>query len=301
MKPESNYGIVLLVMNTLPVAEEPADPASQEGQERIATELEEVLINHWDEMAVHDTAIPLLLVSTPGFEPVLKTALGSTIAQKFPTGLIKTIQIPYISQSGEMRAEQMLPFLNLRQEFTRWLGTHAIQMLMIKPFTNHGATIDRKIFMHFGSEQPPEKKGLFSSAPKGDFRPVTMEVVPFDGLDGPIVGLYKTANESRPALLPSAAWKSQNFQPQTNDMRATGTLYFNIMMTRFCLRNAPNDIRNDYAKFTSDILVQLASSDWTNQSAIFETALKDLAFYLKFRPLNCHQERGARGYRTNLF
>lgn len=298
MKPPSNYALILLLLNALPPAEDPADPASAEGAQRMAAELEESLIEHWDEMATHQTTIPLLLLSFPGFEPLVSAAVETAVARKFPPELIEVIRVPALNRAAVVRPADLLPLAKVRQDVARWLSKHAVQMVMVRPFTNHGASLDRRILQHFGAEQPPARKGLFAPQPKGDFRPLILEAVPFDGLQGPITGVFKTKTETRPALSTSAEWQAQNYRPQPADWRATGTLYFNLPMARFCLAGSQKGGLNAFEQWSLDPLLKAAQASWQAQPALFETAMQSLASILKYRQLECAPERGARGYRS---
>ena len=142
-------------------------------------------------------------------------------------------------------------------------------MVMVKPFSNHGASVDRRILQHFGAEQPPVRKVFFAPQPKGDFRPVILETVPFDGMQGPITGVFKTKTETRPALLPSAAWDTQGYRPQPADWRATGTLYFNLPMTRFCLEGSKKGGLNQLEQWLLEPLLRTALRSFAKFAAIF--------------------------------
>ncbi len=96
VRAESRFGLVLLVCNTLPQAEDPPDPTTEEGAERIANELVEALIEHWDDMIGHKTMVPLLLVSAPPFEGAVSRALAHPIGRKFPDELLRRISIPRV-------------------------------------------------------------------------------------------------------------------------------------------------------------------------------------------------------------
>lgn len=298
MKSESNLGLVLLVFNAIPAAEDPLDPTSPKGLRRMSAELEEALIEHWDDMVVHDTTIPLLLVSFPGFGQVVSTSLSAPIAQKYPSGLLHHIEIPQVDMTDVSQLEQLLSLVTVREKIVEWLDTHTFKLVMVKPFSNYGAVMERRILEHFANEQPPTGKGSSSTS---DLRPVAIEAIPFDGKDGPILGLYKSGNESRPALMPSTSWQAQKYRPQAGDHRATGTFYFNLPMTSYCLQDSHQDGLTDLDQWSTGPLLRVSESDWRGQPAIFEDALSDLARLLRIRPVMCDRERGERGYRSSLF
>ncbi len=286
-RPESKFGLALLAVNTIPTGEGSFDPHSPESQRRMAVELEETLVEHWDDIAQHKTSIPVLLVVFPGFETVVDSVIALSIAKGFPAGLLQVLQIPAVHSADASN--------KVWRVFADWLRAHPIELMMVKPFSNHGAVMDWRVLEHFHAIKPPTPKGLFSRQGNEDIRPVILETVPFDGLDGPITGLYKIGNESRPALLPSSDWRRQNYKPQAADMRATGTMYFNLPLIRYTLsRNKGNPLDS----FFKQALQFFAGGDLREQPHLYENTLRDLAVILKIGILNCERERGSRGYRN---
>jgi hypothetical protein len=301
MKPESNFGLVLLVLNVLPSTEDSATPNSPEGRQRMIAELQESLIDHWDENVIHKTIIPVLLVSFPGFESIVTSVLDSAIAKRYPQGSIEILHIPSLHNNANLQPDLLLPLLDIYQGIKKWIEAHSFQLVMVKPFSNYAAKLERPILEHFSAEKPSVHTGITSSTVKEDLRPLIVEGVPFDGLNGPILGLYETKSESRPALMPSADWRAQNYKPQTADTRATGTLYFNLPLTSFCLQGTSRDGLNALEELSTQLLLMFAGGSWQDQPTIFEAALRDLAMVLRIRLLNCEPERGKRGYRTTSF
>ncbi len=169
---------------------------------------------------------------------------------------------------------------------------------MVKPLTNYGATLERGVLQTLAQEsQRPQGKFRKAKPPAQDIRPLTGEIVPFDGRDGPILGLFKSGDVERPAIMPTAEWRAQSYRPQAADYRATGTIYIHLPLTRFCLQGTSEHGLTSLDEWSIGPLTKIASSPWQDQVIVFESALRDLIAVLKMRPLDCTAERGMRGLR----
>jgi hypothetical protein len=149
---------------------------------------------------------------------------------------------------------------------------------MVKSVNNKGASLDRRIL----------------AAAAKDERPITFEVIEFDGRDGPITGVHEGNDGPRVAVMSTRVWKSQGYTPQKGDERATGTLYFNTQA--LCERfNTPlNSQLSPLDEWSMRPLMSAATCPLDDQIDVFEDALSDLLSLLLARPLLCPRERGAR-------
>jgi hypothetical protein len=290
------------VLNTLPQSENPPNPTTETGAGRIAEELVESLIVHWDDMIGHDSTIPLLLISAPQFEDAVSRALAHPIAGKYPETLLHRIDVPRVERSIAHSPASMLPVAAVRTQVLAWLVEHTFDLLMAKPVANYGAKLERPVLQVLARGSPlPRPRLSKARSDTQDIRPLAAEVVPFDGKDGPILGLYKSGGDWRPTVLPAAGWRAQKYRPQAADERATGTIYLKLPLTRFCLEGASKRGLTSLGQWSMRPLREIASSSWQDQTSIFENALRDLMGVLKTRPLRCPPERGLRGYRQSTF
>gem|GEM_PF-5667470 len=284
MKDKSTVGLILLIINTLPLDENPPNPTILEGTKQIEEVLVESLIDHWDYMVLHDVTIPLLLVSSCHFDDAVARALGHPVSKKYREDLLKWLKIP-ISNSTET---EDMPFLfsigELRRQFLDWIGGHALEVVMVKPFMNVGAKLNRKFSL--------------SATRSGDqdSRPLALEVVPFDGKGGPILGLFTGVGGPRPVVMPTADWRRDKYCPQARDFRATGTVYVDLPSIRLEAQGRSEDGLSPIVQWSMKPLLSIAESSWHHESVVFEEALRDLLLLLKARPIICPPERGLRGF-----
>jgi tetratricopeptide (TPR) repeat protein len=305
VRAESRFGLVLIVCNTLPQVEDPPDPTTKEGAERIANELVEALIEHWDDMIEYKTTVPLLLVSAPRFEGAVSQALAHPIGRRFPDKLLRRINIPCVEPAAlpdpaAPDPAALLPLHAVRTQFLAWLAEHRLDVLMVKPLTNYGATLDRSVLQALAQESPRPPGKFWKAKPSAqDIRPLTGEIVSFDGRDGPITGVAKSGNVERLGIITTARWHAQSYRPQAADYRVTGTVYLNLLQTRFFLQHTSELGLTLLDKWSMGPLTEIASSPWQDQVIVFENALHDLIAVLKMRPLRCPAERGMRGLRQS--
>ena len=282
MKAEAEAGLVLLVCNALPPEEDPADPGTKPGMTSVVATLEEALIEQWDEMISRDTSLPVLLVSFPGYSEAVEFLFARPIARQYGADLLKHLSVP----------TDLIGVMLFRREFLAWIHAHGPDMLMIKPFTSFGAKLDRSTIRglaELGSGEQAEP----------DPRPLTVEVVKYDGAPGPLLGITKKGGDPRPALMPSSDWRAQGYTPGTEDQVATGVLYLDLRIT---LREVVEEARTRPGltvldRWSMQPLMEMSSAGFADQPAIIERALATLLETLRARPLYCPPERAVRGLR----
>jgi hypothetical protein len=148
----------------------------------------------------------------------VELAKKNHIIQRYPEHLLQFLSIPFLgADAGPLSLLQLLP---VRQQFIDWLESHNPDVLMVKPVTAAGAKIDRHI-LSFVERQDHNAE---------DPRSFYVEVIPFDGKDGPILGLYTGGSEPHTIVLPAEACREQNYFPQPGDKRATGVAYSNLAL-----------------------------------------------------------------------
>jgi hypothetical protein len=300
MKEEPTFGLILLVLNALPERENPPDPTTEEGVQRIAEELVESLIDHWDAMVADNSKIPLLLVSSSCFEVAVSCALGHPVAKKYTAGRLHWIKVPHINFAETKEASSLLPLVAVRNHFLGWMAMHALDVVMVKPFTNFGARLDRRILQYLSQEKPSPLRGSPTDTDQAsDLCPLSLEIVPFDGKEGPLLGLCSGDRNSRPAVMPSVEWKRQDYHPQARDERATGTVYLHLPLLRLCIKSSSSDGLTPLDHWSMKPLRRIVESSWQNELEVFEEALRDLVLLLRTRPVNCPAERGLRGLRRS--
>lgn len=297
MKKEAVFGLILLVFGSLPENENPPNPTTAEGIQMISTALVESLNDHWMSMISGEGTIPVLLLSCPEFDEAVSGALVHPTAKKYREGLLHWIKIPKLDDAQTEELEALLALVQVRRQILKWLAEHMLEVVQVQPITNWGAKVDHKILQYCAQEQLPHLTRAKHHVQ--DIRPLIIEVVPFDGKEGPILGLYKGDGDPRPALMPTAEWYAQNYHPQVQDLRATGTIYFNVPLTRFFLKDSLNDELTPLDHWSMKPLIAVAKSAWQDQLGIFESALSELVILLRTRPIDCPPERGLREFRKS--
>lgn len=253
-------------------------------------------------MAAHDSTIPLLLISAPQFEGAVSRALAHPIARRYPDALLCRIDIPRVERPTAQNPAAMLDLIAVRRQILACLAAHTFDVLMVKPVANYGAKLERPALEGLAQESPPPRTWLSRARPQTqDIYPLTIEIVPFDGNEGPILCLYESGGDWRPAVLPAEQWQGQDYRPQAADERATGTIYLNLPLTRFCLQNTSKRGLTPLDEWSIRPLSGVASSFWQDQMTIFENGLNDLMAVLKTRLWRCPPDRGLRGYRQHTF
>jgi hypothetical protein len=127
---------------------------------------------------------------------------------------------------------------------------------------------------------------------------MAMEVVPFDEVDGPLMGLYTGDQDPRPCVMPTADWRKQKYSPQPGDQRATGVLYVNVAGIRHWLASHPGTVLTPLDEWSAEPLMSVATKSTEEQLGVFESALSKLVLLVKTRPISCPAERGERGFGT---
>jgi tetratricopeptide (TPR) repeat protein len=303
-------GIVLLVFNSLPSHESSPDPTTGEGAQALTQEISDNLIEIWDDSVAHGNSFPVLVISCPGYESAMARALEEGIANRYPAGLLTSSNIPAISKGSASPAE-LIPLLSVKKQFLNWIQDHNLEVVMVKPIMNSGATFDQH-FLGFvrkswqgGANGPSEARPKGSNNADVDCRPLAIEVVPFDQRDGPILGLHTGDGDPRPCVLPTFQWRQQKYSPESSDLRATGVVYVNLSAIRWWSRKRAG-IRwwsrvlagaglSPLEEWSTRPLVSMATAPWEGQSQVFELALSELTLLIWSRSINCPAERGIRG------
>ena len=304
IKRESGFGMVLLVFNSLSPAENPPDPTTTDGAHIVAQGIRDTLIEIWDNSFAHRSSIPVLVLSCPSYETAVSLAQDIQIAKRFPDNLLTWLRIPSVATKFKSPAA-LLSLLPVRKQFLDWLHNHNFDVLMIKPVTESGATIDRRLLefvrqsFQNGFKNPSARLASHTDEPNQDSRPIVIEVVPFDKLDGPILGLYTLDQDPRPCVMPASDWQRQKYSPQADDQRATGVFYLNLAGICHWLDKHPKMGLTPLDEWSTSPLMSMATKSREEQHRVFESALSDLMLLVKTRPMNCPPERGVRGCVTN--
>ena len=293
-------GIVLVVFNSLPSTENSPDPTTSEGAQTVAQEITDTLIEIWDNSIAHGSSFPVLVLSCPGYESAMALALEEEISKRYPAGLLTSLKIPAISKSSASPAA-LIPLLSVKKQFLNWIQEHNLEVIMVKPIMNSGATVDQHFLGFVRKSWQEVANGSSEAMPKGssnpslDCRPLAIEVVPFDQLDGPILGLYTGDRDPRPWILPAFQWRQQKYSPQSGDERATGVVYANLSAIRWWLRKHAGIGVTPLEEWSTGPLMSMATVLWEEQCQVFELALSELTLLIKSRPIDCPAERGIRG------
>jgi hypothetical protein len=304
VKSESGFGVVLLVFNALPLTEYPPDPTTPEGATVVAKGIRDTLIGVWDDSLAHGSFIPILVISCPGYEHARYLVSKEEIIERFPEELLTWLEIPVVS--GDCKSQTAwMPLYSIEQKFLGWLQEHKLDVLMVKPITASGATLDRRLLelvrrsFRGRSQSHPEISSKNSGNAKQDLRPIAIEIVPFDQLDGPLLGLYTGDNNPRPSVMPASNWRQQKYTPQAADLRATGVFYMHLEAIRQWLASCPASGLTPLEEWSMRPLMSMATGSLQDQLRVFESALSELVLLVKTRPVNCPAERGARGFHLN--
>jgi hypothetical protein len=127
---------------------------------------------------------------------------------------------------------------------------------------------------------------------------MAIEVVPFDHIDGPLLGLYTGDHDPRPCLMPAFECQQQKYSPQARDERATGVVYVNLSAIRLGLSIHSETSLTPLDEWSMRPLVSMASKPREEQLRAFESALSELVLLVKTTPISCPAERGVRGFLT---
>jgi hypothetical protein len=319
---------VLIVFNSLPPNENHTDPATLEGTKVVAHGIRDTLTEIWDDALTRRTSLPVLVISCPGFEAAASLASETSIAKRFSESLLTWIRIPAVAASLES-PEALISLMPVRQTFVAWLAKHKFDVLAVKPITASGATLDWPLLefvrqrcqddpnalspnkvdskprgsflktLGLGLGNSKEQRATPSNQPDQDLRPMALEIVPFDGLDGPLTGLYKEGSDSRPCVIPTSDWRQQKYSPQPRDERATGVFYLNRAGIRQWLaRIQDTGPLTPLDQWSMKPLMSMATGSREAQLPAFESALSELMLLLKARPISFPPERGVRGFGT---
>jgi nephrocystin-3 len=300
-KNASGFGVVLLVFDSLSTAENSPDPTTDEGAQLIAQELSDTLIEMWDDSTACGSSVPVMVVSCPGYESAMDMASKKAIAERYTFRLPTFLRISAISKNTESPAG-LMQLLSVKQRFLNWLREYDFDVIMVKPVLNSGATLNRRLLEFVRRSWQKGANGRVESISSGnpgqDFRPLAIEVVPFDQLDGPLVGLYSGDHDPRPCVFPVRQWRQQNYSPQSGDVRATGVIYGNLSAIQLWLTNHPGIELTPLDVWSMEPLMSMATEPRKEQFHIFEAALSGLTLLVKSRPINLPAERGVRGCLT---
>jgi hypothetical protein len=302
---ESGFGILVLVPNSLPPSESPPDPTTPEGASVVARGIRDALIDVWDDSLAHGSSVPMLVISCPGYEDAVSLASKEEITGRFPEGLLTWLEIPVVS--GDFKSEATwMPLYAIRQQFLGWLQEHKLDVLMVKPITASGTTLDRR-YLEFvrcsfprSSQGQPGNSSNASGDVKQDLRPMAIEIVPFDERDGLLLGLQLVDENPRPSVMPAYHWQRQNYTPQAGDQRATGVFYVHLEAIQEWLACCRGPGPTPLDEWSMRPFMSMATESREDQLTIFESALSELVLLVKTRPIvNCPEERGARGFQPN--
>ncbi len=299
-KSSSGFGIVLLVFNSLPPTENPPDPGTSEGAQLMARAVSDTLIEIWDDCLAY-SSIPVLIVSFPGYEDAVRLATEKAIARRYSQGFLSRLRIPSV------RANITLPIgamrlMSVKRKFLNWLQEHKVDVLMIKPVTSCGATLDRHILGYVRRSFSEGSSGHSKLQPKSsdessmDLRPIAIETVPLDQFAGPILALYTGDNDRRPCILTASEVRRQNYCPQAADSRATGVIYANMPAIRRWLSTHSGSGLTPLERWSIDLFHSIASRPREEQYHVFESLLSALILLIKTKPISFPSERGIRGF-----
>lgn len=276
LRTPSGFGQILLVFRDQPASENPLDPRTASGVRAITDAIDCFLADSLREMHARKSAVPLLILCFPEFEPAVQTAVNSRIYESLPQSLLSCISLTRFGPDAG-QGPSPVDVLNLLVD---WVDSQSLRAVMVTPLSNRGATLDRRILSHVAQ----------------DDRPLTFEEIDYDNAAGPICGLYIADNNPRPAITPFKTWKDQQYVPEKEDTRATGTVYIGVgqMRNLFANRGAtPTPLAN----WLLNALLSVGSAPLEQQLGVFEEAFSRLLLELTSRPLHCSLDRGARGPR----
>jgi hypothetical protein len=194
----------------------------------------------------------------------------------------------------------MMGLIEVRRRIDEWLAQHQPEVVVAKPFTSYGARLDLRVMEYVARQASPLPPNVRSGPQEAsDVRPTALEVVPFAGADGPVLGLYTGGDRPRPVVMPTAEWQAAGYAPQPADEQATGTVYLHLPGLR---EHGPRtaDGMTPFEAWGTGLLLSLATRPWAEQPSLFEEGLRDLALQVMMRPIRCPSQRGLRGFRRPL-
>jgi len=301
MKKSSGFGIVLLVFDSLPAAENPPDPTTPEGAQRVAQAISDTLIEIWDDSLANGSSIPVLIVSFPGYEDAVILATEEGIARRYPKGCLSLLPLPSVRAIWKLPAG-LTRLVSVKRQFLKWLQEHKPDVLMVKPITAWGAKLNRRILGFVRQSLRESPSGHLEAQPKSsgklsmDLRPLAIEIVPFDQFAGPILGLYTGDNDPRPCILPASELRRQNYCPQAEDTRATGVVYVNLPAIRLWMSMHSGRGLAPLDHWSMNLLLSVAKRPREEQCQAFESLLSELILLIKARPISFPAQRGVRGF-----
>lgn len=276
----SGYGQILLVLYDAPKSNRLFDnPQQHLALAGFGHVIVRCLEEAWNDMLHHRSAVPVLLLSFPGLEEMVQFAMSHSVAKTMPSSLLQHVPIPATTrhQDDAAKFRNGLQLMLVRKRVVDWLKEHSVRTIMVKPVNNQGATLDRRIL----------------AATANDDRPILVEGIEYDGGDGPLTGLY-SGDDPRPGIRTTREWKNQGYIPQEDDIRATGTMYFDVQTFRqqFCVSGASGLTPLD--EWSLHPLMSAAGCLLEEQLDVFEEAFRDLLLLIKSRLVSCPRERGER-------
>lgn len=306
MQDRSPFGTILLAFESLPSNELSPIPTSPEGMRIIAKAIAKNLIAIWDDSFANGSSIPVTIISCPEYEEAVALAMSTAIAERFTDKLLQWVKIPKIVSDGSVPPpEALLPLCKVPNRLLNWVNANGLQVIMVKPVANTGAPFERRIFRWILDKQETPKTPLNVHEPRSarptqiSILPLLIEVVPYDGLDGPLTGVYLGDANPRACVTPTAGWKAQGYKPQSGDNRATGTFYLNLPAIRSSLGVSQLDSMTALGRWSVDPLLSMATSERTKQCEIFERALSELMLVLQTGQIRFPAERGRRGFHVD--
>ncbi len=299
MATRSGFGIVLLACQTQWPKENPPDPSSPDGASLVAKSISNLLIEVWDDCVAVGSSIPVLLVACPSYEEAVAQALQTSVARRFPREMLTVVTVPSI-QNGKDPVLVMASLPPVAQQFAEWLGERNLDVVMVRPIANSGATTERRLlnFVKNSCGQKPVGDVSVSfkreKSPLQDFRPIAIEAVPWDEFDGPLLGLYTGDADPRPCALPTPELKKQGYSPVESDLRASGVVYVNVPAVQLWLKLRGAKVPSPLDEWSFRTLLSMATEPISEQCSAFESSLSDLILLIKTRPINFSHERGIR-------
>ncbi|MDD2734738.1 MAG: DUF4062 domain-containing protein [Desulfuromonadaceae bacterium] len=302
-------GLILLILESQPSKEMPPNPATEEGRKVIAQAITEDLINVWDDIVTNGSLLPVMIISFPEFEEAVSQALASSVANHFKEGLLQWVKITRLDdqpnvEDVETSLNALFPLFEVLNQVLTWVEGNQLQSVMVKPVANRGAIFKRMYLNWILKKQNADHAKLQADGPNTeqpvneDIRPLMIEIIPFDGLDGPLTGIYTGAAKPRPFVMPSSSWHEQKYKPQLGDNRATGTFYLNLPALHNCFVKGTAENISPLQDWAMEQLLSIAMSNRSQQCDIFENALFKLMLVLMSGQINFDKERGMRGFRA---
>ena len=280
MSTSSNFAVVLLVFSSTRDAETGPEPAARDGAELVSRQISDALIEIWDNSVSHGSFLPVLVVVCPGSEEVVELAKKNPIIQRYSEHLLQFLSIPFVGADASPLS--LLELLPVRQQFCDWLESHSPNVLMLKPVMATGAKIDRRILSLVERQDDNE-----------DPRSFYIEVIPFDGKDGPILGLYSGGSEPHTIVLPVEAWRKQNYSPQPSDKRATGVAYANLALIRGIQGAGSHEELSPIDQWSTGPLLEMATKPHQRQMDVFESALSSFMMTVHAGAIVIEHDRAA--------